>query len=127
MKSSSLRLDKRRRTFVRLIGEIRHALNRALEEESQSRGLTRAAIARILNTNKSFVTRKFNGTSNMTLETLADLAYALDRPIKVELPSRAQNNRSNYFVGGDETRPSTNKAPPINPQGESIRVIENAA
>ncbi len=88
MRSSELTLGKRRRTYVRLIGEIRHALNQALAEENARRGLTRADIARLLGKNKSVITRKLTGTSNMTLETLADLAFALDRPVKVELPSR---------------------------------------
>lgn len=95
MPSSDLVLDKRRRTYVRLIGEIRHALNQALVEENARRGLTRAEIARILGKNKSVITRKLTGTSNMTLETLADLAYALDRPVQVQLPSRHAATGSN--------------------------------
>jgi transcriptional regulator with XRE-family HTH domain len=86
--SSSLSLDPRRRTFVRLIGEIRHALNTALAEEHEKRGLTRAEIARLLGQSKSVVNRKLAGTGNMTLETVADLAYALDRPVKVDIPAR---------------------------------------
>jgi transcriptional regulator with XRE-family HTH domain len=97
---SSLHIDKRRRTYVRLIGEIRHALNQALSEENQSRGLTRAAIARLLGKNKSFVSRKLNGTSNMTLETLADLAFALDRPVKISLPLRSTAPQSNIAAVG---------------------------
>ena len=44
MPSSKIRVDKRRRTYIRLIGEIRHALNQALAEEHEKRGL--AAIDR---------------------------------------------------------------------------------
>lgn len=86
--SSNPHLSKRRRTFVRLVGEIQHALNAALEEEHEKRGLTRSQIARALGRDKAFVTRKLAGMSNMTIETLADLAYALNRPVKVSLPSR---------------------------------------
>jgi transcriptional regulator with XRE-family HTH domain len=87
--SSSLRVSDREKSYARLIGEIQHALNEALSEEYSVRGLTKAQIATILRKNKSFVTRKLSGASNMTLETLADLAWALNRPVRIRLPSRA--------------------------------------
>src|SRR6266567_2655685 len=68
--SSSLRVGDREKSYSRLIGEIQHALNQALSEEHAVRGLTKAQIAAILGKNKSFVTRKLSGASNMTLETL---------------------------------------------------------
>jgi transcriptional regulator with XRE-family HTH domain len=87
--SSSLSMDKRRRTYVRMIGQIHDALMQALCEEQEKRGLTQTGMADALNTNKSFISRKMNGSSNMTLETLADLAFALDRIVEVNLRSRA--------------------------------------
>ena len=95
MTYSNSSLDDQRRTYVRLIGEIRHALNQALTEEQKARGLTKAGIAKILKKHKSFVTRKLAGTSNMTLETLADLAFALDRPVRISLPARSPTSGSN--------------------------------
>ena len=86
--SFSANTTPRRRSYVRLIGEIQRALNSALEEEHTKRGLTRKEIADILGKDKSVITRKFAGSSNMTLETLADLAFALNRPVKVSIPSR---------------------------------------
>ena len=100
MPPSDIVLNARRRTYVRLIGDIRHALNQALAEEAEKRGLTRAEIARTLGKNKSIVTRKFSGTSNMTLETLADLAYALDRPIRIALPPRDATDAANAPPAG---------------------------
>lgn len=102
----SFRIDipKRRRTYVRLIGQVQHALNQALSEEHERRGLTRAGMAAILGTDKSFITRKLTGESNMTLETLADLAYALDRPVKVTLPSRHERRGMNSI---DKIEPSS--------------------
>lgn len=114
MTSSSLRLDPRRRSYVRLIGDIRHALNQALDEEHASRGLTRAEMARILGRHKSFVTRKLTGVSNMTLETLADLAFALDRPIKIQMPSRAIKGNTNH--ARSDAAPSTSEEGSLKPQ-----------
>ena len=119
MTSSNLTLDARRRTYVRLIGEIRHALNGALTEENERRGLTRAEIARILGKNKSVITRKFTGTSNMTLETLADLAYALDRPVRVSLPSRHVTTSTNV--------PPNPETVPIAYEADKSSVLATAA
>lgn len=91
------RIDKRRQTYIRMLSAIAHALNQALEEEHAQRGLTQADIARTLKKQKSFISRKLSGDTNMTLETLADLAYALDRPVHVSLPSRHPAAGSNYF------------------------------
>lgn len=110
------RIDKRRQTYIRLLSEIAHALNQALDEEHARRGLTQADIARTLGKEKSFVSRKLSGDTNMTLETLADLAYALDRPVHVSLPSRQPVAGTNYvqryrMVGGDEGQAV--EAPPL--------------
>jgi hypothetical protein len=88
-----------------MLGEIQHALLVALDEEHGSRGLTRSEIARVIGRNKSFVTRKLNGESNMTLQSLADLAFALDRPVKINLPSRKAAAGSNSVVAQPTTSP----------------------
>ncbi len=108
MTSFNLKSDPRRRTFVRLIGDIRHALNEALAEEYARRKLTKADIAKALKTNKSFVTRKLSGESNMTLATLADLAYALDRTIKITLPDHDASGSVNSLVELQEPDPADN-------------------
>lgn len=88
MKFASPKIDKRRRTYVRLMGEIQHVLNEALSAEYEKRGLTKTEIGKILGLGRSAISKKFDGRHNMTLETLSDLAFALDRPVKVALPER---------------------------------------
>lgn len=95
MTSASPRLDKRRRTYVRLVGEIHDALNQALSEEKEKRGLNKTQIGKVLGLGRSAISKKFDGRHNMTLETLADLAFALDRPVKLSLPARAAGAGSN--------------------------------
>lgn len=51
----------------------------ALEEQ----GLTKTDLSRRLGKSKSHVTQLLNGNRNMTLRTLADIAYALDVPVNV--------------------------------------------
>jgi hypothetical protein len=101
--SFSLNVSPRRKAYVRLIGDIQRALNLALAEEHSKRGLTRKMIADLLGKNKSVITRKFSGSGNMTLETLADLAYALDRPVKVGFPARPLTPGSNSLSPGPQT------------------------
>jgi len=67
--------------------------------------VTKAEIARRLGIDRSLVTRRLNGTSNMTLETLADLAWALDQKIEIRLSDRAKPAFSNSAtVTTDQTR-----------------------
>lgn len=98
MTSASARVDKRRRTYVRLIGEIHHALNQALSEEKAKRKLNKTEIGKILGVGRSAISKKFDGRHNLTLETLADLAYALDRPVKVTLPERIGVAGTNHHM-----------------------------
>ena len=95
MTSVKPKVDKRRRTYSRLLGEIHHALNQALSEENKSRKLNKTQIAKILDLDRSTISKRFDGRHNLTLETLADLAFALDRPVKVSLPKRVRPEHSN--------------------------------
>lgn len=118
MTSSSPTLTPRRRTYVRLIGEIRHILNQALTEEHAARGLTKADIARALGKDKAFVTKKLSGTSNMTLETLADLAYSMNRRVRVAMPSRDRPYRSNQLL--DLNHQPKTSLPPLREGGGEV-------
>lgn len=111
MSYSSLAVDDRRRTFVRMLGEIHHALNEALEEEAKKRGLTISEMARLIGKDKGFVSRRLSGLANMTLQTLADLAYALNRPVKIFLPSRDVPTWSNRAPAGEATAAANVPAP----------------
>ena len=85
MRSLKFRIKPRRRKFVRLIGLVQDELQKAFVEEQEERGLTKSKLAQRLECDKGFVTRKLNGTGNMTLETLTDFAWALDREIVFRL------------------------------------------
>jgi transcriptional regulator with XRE-family HTH domain len=66
-----------------------------LSEEKEKRGLNKTQIGKLLGLDRSAISKKFDGRHNMTLETLADLAFALDRPVKVMLPQRVTATGSN--------------------------------
>jgi transcriptional regulator with XRE-family HTH domain len=113
MTSIKIDIPRRRRAYVRLIGKIQHVLNEALGEERKLRKLTRAEVARILGKDKAFVTRKLTGEENMTLETLSDLAFAMDRTIDIKLLPKNWPSQSNYppsvSTGADFGEPNSEK------------------
>jgi transcriptional regulator with XRE-family HTH domain len=125
MKSVNAGTNKRRRTYTRLVGEIQHVLNQALTEEHAARGLTKAAMADTLGWHRSSITKLLSGTRNMTLETLADLAFALNRPVKVSLPSRAETNQYVEDAKPSPLLPEKNK--PLNTDAPKAPVFADAA
>jgi hypothetical protein len=83
---TSFRYDigARSRKSGRFIGRVRRELLKALTEEKKA-GLTQEELARRLETRRSAVNSQFAGESELTLRSLADLAWALDREIAFEL------------------------------------------
>jgi transcriptional regulator with XRE-family HTH domain len=77
-------IDARSRTAGRLIGRIRRELLRAITDEKRG-GLTQQELARRLESERSNINRQLSGEAEMTLRSLADLAWALDREITFEL------------------------------------------
>jgi transcriptional regulator with XRE-family HTH domain len=77
-------IGARSRTAGRLMGRIRRELLRAVTEEKQA-GLTQQELARRLESGRSNINRQLSGEAEITLRSLADLAWALDREITFEL------------------------------------------
>jgi transcriptional regulator with XRE-family HTH domain len=77
-------IGARSRTAGRLMGRIRRELLRAVTEEKQA-GLTQQELARRLESGRSNINRQLSGEAEITLRSLADLAWALDREIMFEL------------------------------------------
>jgi len=80
---------------VGLIGDIRHMLLAALDEENRTNGLSQKTISDRLSKHKSWISKILSGRGNMTLETLSDIAYAMNRTIKIELVSRTRRTGTN--------------------------------
>jgi transcriptional regulator with XRE-family HTH domain len=74
----------RSRKAGRLIGRIREELLKALTEEKDA-GLTQQELARRLDVRRSLLNRQLSGESGLSLRSLADIAWALDREISFEL------------------------------------------
>jgi transcriptional regulator with XRE-family HTH domain len=79
----------RARNAGRFIGRVRGELLRALSERKSDGGLTQEALARKLDTERALINRQLSGESNLTLRSLADLAWAMDLEISFELKNPA--------------------------------------
>jgi transcriptional regulator with XRE-family HTH domain len=77
-------INARSRTAGRFVGRVRRELLRAVTEQKQA-GLTQQELARRLESGRSNINRQLSGEAEITLRSLADLAWALDREITFEL------------------------------------------
>jgi len=77
-------IHARSRKAARLMGRVRRELLKAVMEE-RSAGLTQQELAQRLQAQRATINRQLSGEAEITLRGLADLAWALDREITVEL------------------------------------------
>src|ERR1700753_1301699 len=77
-------IEARSRTAGRFIGRVRRELLKAITEEKGA-GLRQEELAQRLESRRSHINRQLSGEAEITLRSLADLAWALDREITFEL------------------------------------------
>src|SRR5262245_26351616 len=89
------------------------SLFRAVITERKKRGdFTLQGLAKTLGTNKAEVSRWFNGDPNWTVNTISNLAHALD--VDVEIRARDRRSPGIVFTPGGPTgteRPATPSLP----------------
>jgi transcriptional regulator with XRE-family HTH domain len=78
-------IGSRARNAGRFIGRVRNELLRALSERKKDGKLSQQEIAKKLEVHRSLVNRQLSGEANLTLRSLADLAWAMDMEISFEL------------------------------------------
>lgn len=76
--SYRIKISQKRKIFARLLGEIHDQLYQAFTKRAEEDGLTKTGLAKKLGVHKSLITRKFNGTSNLSIRTLAEMAWAME-------------------------------------------------
>jgi transcriptional regulator with XRE-family HTH domain len=79
----------RARSAGRFIGRVRLELLRVLSEKKAESGISQQALAQRLNVHRSLINRQLSGEANLTLRSLADLAWAMDMEISFELKKPA--------------------------------------
>jgi transcriptional regulator with XRE-family HTH domain len=89
-------IGERARHAGRFIGRVRGELLRALAEKKAKAGLPQQVLAEKIGVERSLINRQLAGESNLTLRSLADLAWAMDMEISFELKkpvAKAGQNR----------------------------------
>lgn len=85
MTSFHYNIGSRAQRAGRFIARVRSELLRVLSEKKSRNGLTQQALAERLGVDRSQINRQLSGESNLTLRTLADLAWAMDMELSFEL------------------------------------------
>ena len=78
-------IGERARHAGRFIGRVRGELLRALSERKSEIGFSQQGLAQKLDTERALINRQLSGEANLTLRSLADLAWAMDMEISFEL------------------------------------------
>lgn len=95
MRSFRTKLSERRQAFISLAGQIEGQLRDAYAKRYEAGEINQTALAAKLDVDKSAIHRRLTGRTNMTVETLADMAWALGHKIKVDIfdPLERDTNR----------------------------------
>lgn len=90
--------DKRSELASNLIGKTRDLLIKAFLSEKKRSHITQQQIAEKLGCDRSHVNKILKGETNLTLRTIADLAWALDYDeVKIDFIRDAVRDGENYI------------------------------
>lgn len=70
-------IDPKEAASAEFMTRVHRVLLREMTKAAREKRISRADVARILNLDKSVVTRALNGTSNLTIRTVSDLCWAI--------------------------------------------------
>lgn len=85
MRSFRHKSDDKRSTYLGLAGSIESQLRQAYAKRHEQGRETQASLAEKLGVNRSAVNRRLLGHTNMTIETLANMVWALGYGVKIEI------------------------------------------
>lgn len=112
-------IGERSANAVRFIASVHEQLLIAFTQERKNNKLTKKKMADLLNTNKSAIHRQLSGEANLTLRSIADLAWAMDREIEFKLVEK-QNDylhpyaKIDFWISADSAPPELFTIPPKN-------------
>ncbi len=95
--SFRLKVSSRSRKAGRFIGRVRDEIVKAFLQEKEAHGISQEKVAQTLGVNRSQINRILKGEENLTLRTVADLAWALDRDIVFSLVKSEKSLGQNHF------------------------------
>ena len=98
MTSFHFDIGSRARHAGRFIGRVRGELLRALAEKKAKDALPQQALAEKLGIERSLINRQLSGEENLSLRSLADLAWAMDMEISFELKQPTSSAGQNQSI-----------------------------
>jgi hypothetical protein len=92
--SSRRQPDARRKTFLKLSGQIEGQLREAYDKKFRAGQLTQSSLGAKLGVNRSAIHHRLSGGTNMTIETIADMIWGLGHDFEFKLfdPVEAPSN-----------------------------------
>lgn len=100
MRSFKRQPTNRRQVYLSLVGQIESQLRAAYVRRNQS-GETQTDIARKLGVHRSTVNKRLTGQKNMTLDTVADMVWALGHCIQVSIFDPAETKTNQVIIVPD--------------------------
>lgn len=130
MTSFQITLTPSKRAAGRFISRVRRALLKALAEEEKAKGLTQSEISRLLDVDRSVISRELHGQKDITLGRVAELAWALGRKPHFDLEIPVAECRLNVDL--NPLNPFTSEWPGAidedkKPSTSALRIFEEAA
>lgn len=105
----------------KLIVEVTEVISQLMK----SHNISKAALAKRMNTTKSNVTQLLDGSTNMTLRTISDILWALDSKFVVHaIPTRFSDNAAGIWQSIDALLSQAKQYKPGPVSTEHKRVLE---
>lgn len=71
--------------YLALVSKVEGQIRDVFTKRAEAEGLTQAAVAEKLGIHRAVVNRRLNGRTNMTIETIADMAWAIGACVDVDI------------------------------------------
>lgn len=98
MPSSRPRPSLRRQIYLSLVSKVEGQIRDVFAKRAETEGLTQSAVAEKLGIHRAVVNRRLNGRTNMTIETIADMAWALGACVDVDIYDPAERPDKNHAL-----------------------------
>jgi transcriptional regulator with XRE-family HTH domain len=87
--------NPRREMYLALAGSIESQLRDAFARQSKGGNVSQSSLAKKLGINRSAVHKRLTGQTNMTIETIADMLWALDKDFNFSVFDKNMPNKNN--------------------------------
>jgi predicted XRE-type DNA-binding protein len=125
MSSFQITITPKERAAGRFVSRVRRALQKALAEEANERGINQSDIARMIGVNRSVISREIRGHKDLTLSRVGELVWAMGGvPLfEIQWPhSRQGSNLAQFGVQPQTvTSAQADLGPPVAPNVPPIR------